>query len=104
MNYHDALAKIAAKLNFTQTSVRAVLAELPAVVVEGLETDGHFMLPGLGNFKKTITKARAAMNLQTKTKIQIPPRARVTFKVAKAVKGGLTIKAPAAPAAAVKAK
>lgn len=82
MNKSDLIDKLASEAALPKTKVKEVLDAFVKAVSEGLNTSGKVALPGLGNFSKTVRKARAGRNPKTGETIQIAEKTSVKFKAA----------------------
>lgn len=82
MNKSDLIDKLASEAALPKTKVKEVLDAFVKAVSEGLSTTGKVSLPGLGNFSKTVRKARAGRNPKTGETIQIGEKTSVKFKAA----------------------
>ncbi len=58
-------------------ALEGVLTTLARAIKEG---DGKVPLDGIGTFRLKVTKARKAINPQTRAEIEVPSRKKVTFK------------------------
>ncbi len=65
------------------------LETLSAIAYKEIKKNGEFVLPGFGKLVKQKRKARTGINPKTMTKIKIPARTVIKFRVAKAAKDGI---------------
>ncbi|MCS6883988.1 MAG: HU family DNA-binding protein [Acidobacteriota bacterium] len=86
MTKAEMVAKIAEKLGLKQRQVSDFFNELAMLAVEELNRAGQFQIHGIGKLVKGIRKARTAVNPKTKETVNIPERAVLRFRFAKACK------------------
>ena len=86
MTQSQVAAHLADKVKITKKDAKVALEELTALVVRELKREGSLRLAGLGIFRKRKTKARMGRNPATGVAIKIPPRTRLRFTPAKALK------------------
>lgn len=82
MNKTDLIDKLATEAALPKTKVKEVIDSFVKAISEGLSTSGKVSLPGLGNFSKTVRKARTGRNPKTGETIQIAEKTSVKFKAA----------------------
>lgn len=74
------------KYGYSKGVIRAVLEQLPDVVMTGLHEDGEVVLPGIGKLKIARRAARTGRNPRTGETIEIPARPAAKFVPAKPFK------------------
>jgi DNA-binding protein HU-beta len=82
MSKTELIDKLAAEVALPKTKVKEVVDAFVKAINEGLATNGKVSLSGLGNFSKTVRKARSGRNPKTGETIQIPEKTSVKFKAA----------------------
>lgn len=82
MSKTELIDKLAAEVSLPKTKVKEVVDAFVKAINEGLATSGKVSLSGLGNFSKTVRKARSGRNPKTGETIQIPEKTSVKFKAA----------------------
>ncbi len=85
MNKTDLIDKLATEVAVPKTKAKEMVDAFIKIVSEGLNDAGKVSLPGLGNFTKTVRKAREGRNPKTGETIQIAEKAAVKFKAASAL-------------------
>ncbi len=89
MTKTQAVAYLATKVALPKKTVATVLEELVVLATKEAKATGQFVVPGLGKAVKAARKARMGRNPQTGEAIQIPAKAVVRFRLAKAFKGAV---------------
>jgi DNA-binding protein HU-beta len=74
MTKADLIKSLADAGQITQVSARNVLDELVALVQEGPQDSGEFVIPGLVKFKSTLRAARAGRNPRTGEALHVPEK------------------------------
>lgn len=82
MSKTEIIDKLAVEVSLPKAKVKEVVDAFVKAVNDGLATSGKVSLSGLGNFTKTVRKARSGRNPKTGESIQIPEKAGVKFKAA----------------------
>jgi DNA-binding protein HU-beta len=70
----------------TKSTAGVFLDTLTLIAAKEIRKKGEFVLPGFGKLLKQKRKARMGFNPKTQTKIKIPAKTVVKFRVAKSVK------------------
>ncbi|RMD85787.1 MAG: HU family DNA-binding protein [Candidatus Dadabacteria bacterium] len=78
--------KLADATGLSKQQANQVLEALVEIVVGAVKKGDPVKIPGLGTFKKRVTKARTGRNPQTGEEIKIPARTKAAFTVAKSFK------------------
>jgi nucleoid DNA-binding protein len=86
MTKSQLVEKLAEANDLSKQQANAVLESLVDIVVTSVKAGDPVKIPGLGTFKKRVTKARTGRNPQTGEEIQIPARTKAAFTVAKSFK------------------
>jgi len=86
MTKSQLVEKLAEANDLSKQQANAVLESLVDIVVASVKAGDPVKIPGLGTFKKRVTKARTGRNPQTGEEIQIPARTKAAFTVAKSFK------------------
>ncbi len=86
MTKSQLVEKLADATGLSKQEANRVLEALVEIVVNAVKTGDPVKIPGLGTFKKRVTKARTGRNPQTGEEIQIPARTKAAFTVAKSFK------------------
>lgn len=74
---------IAEDLNISTELTKEVIQKTFAAIIETLETDGRIELRNFGVFEVKQRKPRKARNPKTGEEVQVPAKARVSFKAGK---------------------
>jgi DNA-binding protein HU-beta len=82
MSKSEIIDKLAAEVSLPKTKIKEVLDAFVKAINDGLAANGKVSLAGLGNFSKTVRKARSGRNPKTGETIQIPEKHGVKFKAA----------------------
>ena len=80
ITFSDLVERIAEETGTTERMIHGLFKEMVAVSKEGLLSDGHVYITGLGTFKLKWRDARQGINPQTGEPIEIPAQNRVYFK------------------------
>lgn len=86
MTKSQLVERLAEATGLSKQEANRVLEALVEIVVNAVKGGDPVKIPGLGTFKKRVTKARTGRNPQTGEEIQIPARTKAAFTVAKSFK------------------
>lgn len=82
MSKTEIIDKMAAEVSLPKNKIKEVVDAFVKAINDGLSSNGKVSLSGLGNFSKTVRKARSGRNPKTGEAIQIPEKLGVKFKAA----------------------
>jgi DNA-binding protein HU-beta len=77
---------LAQKFELSKATARRILEELETLAAEQVKATGIFSLPGIGKLILSQRKARTGRHPKTGEPIEIPARAVLKFRIAKALK------------------
>ena len=80
MNKAELVRQVAQRAGMSQASVNNVLNALTATITRSLAEGEAVRIPGLGTFGTRVVKARVGRNPSTGDAIDVPEKARPTFK------------------------
>ncbi len=86
MTKSQLVEKLAEANGLSKQQANGILESLVNIIVSSVKDGDPVKIPGLGTFKKRVTKARTGRNPQTGEEIQIPARTKAAFTVAKSFK------------------
>ncbi len=90
MTKSEIISHLAGTCDVTKQSATAILEEVVMLTYKEAKKGDGFTFPGIGKFSTERRKARMGRNPATGEAIKIPAKKVVKFKVAKALKDGVT--------------
>lgn len=93
MTQTEIINHLAEKTGVKKSDAKEFFSVLSDLATKEVKTSGEFIIPGFGKLVKTQRPAREARNPATGKTLKIPARTTVKFRVGKALKEAVAIKA-----------
>lgn len=86
MNTKEVVDMLAERREMSKAEARRLLDTVVAVFKRNLTDGNPFTVPGLGTFEVETRESRRSYNPHYGTYVELPPKRKVTFRPAKALK------------------